>query len=107
MAAGLLSLPLIALAADPSPERQAALTELLHEDCGSCHGMTLRGGLGPSLLPEALPGKPDEALVDTILNGHPGTAMPPWKSLLTRDEAAWLVRRLRSGAHYQPPPVAP
>jgi len=84
-----------AQAADPSPERQAALTHLLRQDCGSCHGMSLRGGLGPALLPEALAGKPDAFLVETLLNGRPGTAMPPWRSLLTPDEAVWLVRQLR------------
>lgn len=82
-------------AADPSPERQATLTHLLRQDCGSCHGMTLRGGLGPALLPEALADKPDDFLIQTILNGRQGTAMPPWRSLLTPDEAAWLVRQLR------------
>lgn len=107
LAVGLLSLPLAGQTDVPPPERQAALTELLHEDCGSCHGMTLLGGLGPSLLPENLAGKSDDALMDAILNGRPGTAMPPWKSLLTRNEAAWLVGRLRSGAPYQPLPVAP
>lgn len=82
-------------ATDPSPERQAALTNMLRQDCGSCHGMTRRGGLGPALLPEALVGKPDDFLVQTILNGRQGTAMPPWRSLLTLDEAAWLVQQLR------------
>jgi cytochrome c55X len=78
-------------------ERQAALAELLRQDCGSCHGMTRKGGLGPPLLPEALASKPDAVLVDTLLNGRPGTAMPPWRDFLSADEAAWLVERLRSG----------
>ena len=32
--------------AAPGVDRQAQLRDLLHQDCGSCHGMTLRGGLG-------------------------------------------------------------
>jgi len=40
------------LAAEPPPARQAALVDLVRQDCGSCHGMTLKGGLGRSLLPE-------------------------------------------------------
>jgi cytochrome c55X len=78
------------------PERQAALSELLRQDCGSCHGMTLKGGLGPALLPEALAGKSDALLIETILNGRPGTAMPPWRGFFSPDEAAWLVRQLRN-----------
>lgn len=81
----------------PDPERQRALIELLRQDCGSCHGMTLQGGLGPALLPDSLAGKGDSLLVQTILNGRPGTAMPPWRSLLSEAEAAWLVAQLRQG----------
>lgn len=86
-----------ATAGDPAPPRQQALLRFLRQDCGSCHGMSLRGGLGPALLPESLADKPDQDLVATILEGRPGTAMPPWKSFLSRDEAAWLVTRLRAG----------
>ncbi len=80
-----------------SPQRQAQLIHLLRQDCGSCHGMTLKGGLGSPLLPGNLIGKPDELLVDTILNGRPDTAMPPWRGELSPAEAAWLVEQLREG----------
>lgn len=83
------------LAGEPSPERQTTLRNLLNHDCGACHGLTLKGGLGPSLLPEALAGKPDDLLISTVLNGRPGTAMPPWQPFMNRDEAAWLVEILR------------
>lgn len=78
--------------------RQAELRHLLEQDCGSCHGMTRKGGLGPALLPQSLAGKPDELLIATILHGRPGTAMPPWKGQLSEADAAWLVRLLRQGA---------
>ena len=68
-----------AAAAQPSEQRQADLVYLLHQDCGSCHGMTLKGGLGPSLLPEALEGKPASYLRHVISKGVPGRAMPPWE----------------------------
>lgn len=84
------------LADEPSPERQTTLRNLLNHDCGACHGLTLKGGLGPSLLPEALAGKPDELLISTILEGRKGTAMPPWQPFMNRDEAAWLVGILRN-----------
>ena len=96
-------LPLAAAADLPSPQRQQALIQFLKQDCGSCHGMTLQGGLGPALLPQSLAAKPDELLVTTILKGRPGTAMPPWESFLSRDEAAWLVAQLRAGLKTQAP----
>lgn len=86
-----------AFADDPVPARQRELLYRLEQDCGSCHGLTLKGGLGPSLLPSALAGKPDEALVDAILQGRPGTPMPPWEFELSEEEAEWLVRRLKQG----------
>ena len=98
LVAGMMQLSAIARAdADVSPQRQAQLTHLLRQDCGSCHGMTLKGGLGSPLLPANLAGKPDELLVDTILNGRPDTAMPPWHTQLSRDEALWLIGQLRKG----------
>lgn len=86
-----------AVAAGLDQGRQGELLHLLKQDCGSCHGMTMKGGLGPALTPEALAGKPDEALFATILNGRPGTPMPPWRGLLNEDEILWLVARLREG----------
>ena len=83
--------------ADISTERQTELMYLLKQDCGSCHGMTLKGGLGPSLLPGNLDGKPKELLVTTILEGRTGTAMPPWKAMLTQDEAEWITVQLLQG----------
>ena len=85
--------------AEVGTSRQHELTYLLKQDCGSCHGMTLSGGLGPPLLPLALDGKPTELLVSTILDGRANTAMPSWKAMLTREEAEWLVMQLRQGVN--------
>jgi cytochrome c55X len=74
-----------------STERQDELRYLLYQDCGSCHGMRLTGGLGPALTPKALHGKPRELLIATVSEGRPGTPMPPWKPLLSKTEIAWLV----------------
>jgi cytochrome c55X len=81
----------------PAPDRQKQLVHLVRQDCGSCHGMTLQGGLGPSLKPEALKGKPVESLVATIHAGRPGTPMPPWHRFLTEVEARWIVEQLLAG----------
>ena len=82
---------------EPDAARQRELLHLLQQDCGSCHGLTLRGGLGPALLPSDLAGKPAPFLVETILDGRPGTAMPPWRPLISEADAAWLVQRLLDG----------
>jgi cytochrome c55X len=99
---GLIPVLVIAAAgsalADPlSLERQAALRNLLVQDCGSCHGLTMRGGLGPALLPADLADKPPAYLQATILYGRPGTAMPPWRPFLSDADSAWLVDTVRRG----------
>jgi cytochrome c55X len=86
-----------AAAAQPVPERRAQLAELVRQDCGSCHGLTLKGGLGPSLEPAALADKDSEALGFVILHGRRGTPMPPWRAFLTEDEARWIVEALKRG----------
>lgn len=94
----LLAAVAVAAAGAPGAQRAAALEELLRHDCGSCHGLTLEGGLGPPLVPEAMRARPPAALLETILDGRPGTAMPPWRPLLSVEEAQWLVERLQKGA---------
>lgn len=86
----------------PTVERQAQLARWLRDDCGACHGMTLQGGLGSPLTTQALAGKPRDGLVATVLQGRPGTAMPPWQPFMTQEEAQWLIDRLLAG---KPPPV--
>ncbi len=83
--------------ADRLTDRQQELRYLIKHDCGSCHGMTLKGGLGPSLQSLALKNKPDELLFITIKEGRPGTPMPPWKSLLTNDDINIIIKILRKG----------
>jgi cytochrome c55X len=84
-------------AGGPPPKRQGELLHRLKHDCGSCHGMTLKGGLGPSLRPDALAGRDEAGLADIVLHGVPGTPMPPWGIEISAAEAAWLVARLKQG----------
>lgn len=81
----------------PSPDRTRELVRLVRQDCGSCHGLTLRGGLGPALLPDNLRDRPPETLKYTILQGRPGTAMPPWQPFMSEAEADWIVAQLLRG----------
>ena len=83
--------------ADVSAARQAQLMSLLDQDCGACHGLTRQGGLGPALTKQALAGKSPIMLREVILNGRPGTPMPPWKPFLSEQEADWLVQVLIQG----------
>ena len=97
-----LHFPGITLAAEPripepEPSRRSELITLVRQDCGSCHGLTLKGGLGPALLPETLKDKPADSLVATIIGGRPGTAMPPWQRFMTEAEAEWVVHHLQKG----------
>ncbi|MFH1268538.1 MAG: c-type cytochrome [Planctomycetota bacterium] len=96
--------------------------------CASCHGET-GNGLGP--VAEAMDPKPKNfqkkgfvaayasRFAERILSGVPGTAMPPWKEILSREEAEALVEliqrdfaKLGEGAQYvreskpAPPPAA-
>lgn len=93
----LLPLAAAATAAEPPPERQRELVHLVRQDCGSCHGMTLQGGLGPALLPQTMRDRPAEAMVATIVGGRPGTPMPPWRQFLSESEAEWVVQQLLKG----------
>jgi cytochrome c55X len=78
-------------------EDQTALIRMVRQDCGSCHGMTLKGGLGTPLTAQALSEKPVENLAATILYGRPGTAMPAWKTVLSEAEAQWIASHLLEG----------
>lgn len=89
--------PLVSAADGLPDERRAALTQLLHQDCGSCHGMHLTGGLGPPLTTTALADKPRELLFVTIKEGRNGTPMPPWQALLDDRDINWLVDYLLTG----------
>jgi cytochrome c55X len=95
--AALAGTPALAGTYAPPTERQAYLVNLVREDCGSCHGLTLKGGLGPALLPETLREKNAEALTQTVLFGRLGTPMPPWNPFLSEAEAAWIVDKLQQG----------
>lgn len=85
-----------ASASDSGPNADK-LANLVRQDCGSCHGLTLRGGLGKPLTPEHLRPWNREQIASIILNGVPGTPMPPWRPLLSEGDAAWIADRLKQG----------
>lgn len=77
-----------------SPARQAELEHMVIQDCGSCHGLTMKGGLGKPITPGDLAGFDPEGLAAIILDGVPGTAMPPWRPLISEPEALWIAEYL-------------
>lgn len=100
-----LALSALSIAQDPiwkdtqtiSSERQKELIYMVQQDCGSCHGMTLKGGLGPSLLPERVSVLPKQYLIDAVTHGRKGTPMPPWEPILTQNEIVWIIEQLQLG----------
>ncbi len=91
-----LCLTVMPAEAEVPPDRARALEHMVSQDCGSCHGLTLKGGLGRPLTREALVHADPDGLALIILDGIPGTAMPPWRPLLTEDEALWIASYLKS-----------
>ena len=86
-------------AAEPTPERQAELRDLVKNECTRCHGYQRRGQQGPSLLPKDVALKPEDYLIRTILNGR-NTQMPAWKGMLSVEDVEFIVRRVLT----EPPP---
>jgi mono/diheme cytochrome c family protein len=82
------------------------------QNCASCHGSNLEGGIGPKLNPIQHLGNTGNPLdptylINTITNGLQGvggyttTAMPAWKSTLSpqdiKDVAAFIIQSNQSG----------
>ena len=91
LAAFLLALALPANAGEVAPARAEELRHMVRQDCGSCHGLRLTGGLGSPITAQALAGRDPDELAMLILDGLPGSAMPGWRPLLTEDEARWIA----------------
>lgn len=83
--------------AEVPKQRQLDITYTVKQDCGSCHGLTLAGGLGPDLRAERLQSKPDEYLATVIKQGIPDTPMPPWQRFFSDEEIQWIVTQLKQG----------
>lgn len=86
-----------AIAGEAAPEA-ARLSHLVRQECGSCHGLALTGGLGTPLTPEALARWDQDQVAAIILNGIPGSPMPPWRTLLSEADARWIADVLKRGA---------
>ncbi|WP_298432757.1 cytochrome c [Ottowia sp.] len=77
--------------------RQTQLIRMVRQDCGSCHGIQLTGGLGPALTRDRMADFPFDSLVAVIYNGRPGTPMPGWKTMMSEADARWIAQQLQAG----------
>lgn len=69
---------------------------LYRSRCTVCHGENGEGKIGPSINnPAMLSVVSNEFLLDTIVRGRPGTAMPAWRQLSSEDVAD-VIALLRS-----------
>lgn len=84
-------------AGEVAPQSAQRLSDLVRQDCGSCHGLTLKGGLGKPLTAEALAQWDRDQIAAIILDGVPGTPMPPWRPLLSEAEARFIADMLKEG----------
>lgn len=91
LAALMLAFALPVQAGEVAPARAEELRHMVRQDCGSCHGLRLTGGLGSPITAQALAGRDPDELAMLILDGLPGSAMPGWRPLLTEDEARWIA----------------
>ena len=91
LAALMLAFALPVQAGEVAPARAEELRHMVRQDCGSCHGLRLTGGLGSPITAQALAGRDPDDLAALILDGLPGSAMPGWRPLLTEDEARWIA----------------
>jgi mono/diheme cytochrome c family protein len=81
-------------AGEPMPaEIDAETTYALK--CAACHGVRRYGGYAPPLIPTTLARKPDEALVEAILEGLPATQMAAFSEQLSPAQARGLVEFFR------------
>jgi cytochrome c55X len=85
-------------ASDYSKLSGGALADFVRQDCGACHGLTLKGGLGQPLTADKLGHLDVETIRGIVLDGVPGTAMPPWAGILTAEQADWIARQLKEGS---------
>ncbi|TCS61793.1 cytochrome D1 domain-containing protein [Varunaivibrio sulfuroxidans] len=72
------------------------------QHCQTCHGVGRLGGMGPALLPENLHRTGRKKALAVIADGRTATQMPPFKTVLRKDQIAALRDFI-----FTPPAVRP
>lgn len=70
--------------------------KVFEKECQGCHGPNHEGGVGSDLRPDVIAKKNAYNLVDIILDGAAGTAMPGFKDSFTKDDADKMVDYLQA-----------
>lgn len=84
------------VSAPPEESEVKPVVKLYQDSCGGCHGTNRQGGTGPALIPQRIGTVGQEFLKEIIENGRPGTAMPPWKDILTAQQIDDLIEYILS-----------
>lgn len=72
-------------------ESKMDVAKMFEKECQGCHGPNHEGGVGSSLDPKVISKKNAYFLVDTLLGGRAGTAMPAFKDKMNKDDADKMV----------------
>ena len=72
-------------------ESKMDVAKMFEKECQGCHGPNHEGGVGSSLDPKVISKKNDYMLVDVLLNGRAGTAMPAFKDKMNKEDADKMV----------------
>jgi glucose/arabinose dehydrogenase len=90
-------------AMSPALAVKSKVEDLYRENCASCHGAAMDGGMGGSLADGAWKyGESDGAIAAAISNGIPDAGMPAFKETLSPEEIRSLVvfiREKETAAH--------
>ena len=89
---GIAQAPPTAPTAPPSPELRVARSTYLTQ-CSQCHGVDAKGTAAAANL-QAFKGSEDDFL-KVVRNGRPGTAMTPWKGIVSDDDIRAIARYLK------------
>ena len=87
---------------EDTPERTTSPLDgsgLYAASCATCHGSNRQGigGLAPALTPLSLSSRTDAEVKAAILDGVPGTSMPPFRGRFTDDEIEALLQFTKYG----------
>ena len=77
-------------------DETVTVEKIYADNCASCHGKSLEGGSGPSLIDdEWVHGSSDSDIAKTIQYGFPTMGMPAWAAMLDQDTIRSLVIFIR------------
>jgi len=83
--------------AEVANERQSELLYFVEQNCPACHGIRMKGSIGPALSKADLQHLSVNAVTLTILYGLPDKGMPAWEAQLSETDAFWIAKLLKRG----------